>query len=156
MTGSLGTSDTAVLLSDERDMGGSLPVRSCKLPVGDYYPGFLSVTYDGLQFGILRNYHADGKPRGRIANRSQPGTLQIRADRPFVLDFSGRPQVLFALPAKDQRIRLGSELLVKGVLIDPTLDIMFRYIRADRQLDPKVVIKRANGEIVTRGAMPFG
>jgi hypothetical protein len=156
MTGSVGTPDMAVLVSEERDTGGSVPVRSCRLPVGDYYPGFLNITYDRLQFGILRNYHADGQPRARIANRSQPGAIRIRADRPFVLDFSGKPQVLFALPAKDQRIQRGAELSVKGVLIDPALDIMFRYIRQDRQLDPKVVIKRANGEIVTRGAMPFG
>lgn len=156
MTGSVGSPDTAILVCEERDMGGSPPVRSCRLPVGDYYPAFLSITYDRLRFGILRNCHADGKPAGRVANRSQPGALQIRADRPFVLDFSGKPQVLFALPAKDQRLQRGAELLVKGVLIDPALNVMFRYIRQDRQLDPKVVIKRANGEIVTQGAMPFG
>ena len=156
MTGSVGSPDTAVLVSEERDTGGSMSVRSCRLPVGDYYPGFLNVTYDRLQFGILRNYHSDGQPGARIANRSQPGAIRIRADQPFVLDFSGKPQVLFALPAKDHRVKCGSELLVKGVLIDPALDVMFRYIRQDRQLDPKVVIKRTNGEIVAQGAMPFG
>ena len=156
MVGSVGTPDTAVLISDERDTGGSAPVRSCRLPVGDYFPGFLNVTYDRLQFGILRNAHADGQPRGRLANRSQPGAIRIRADQPFVLDFSVKPQVLFALPARDQHIKRGAELMVKGVLIDPALDAMFRYIRQERQLDPKIVIKRANGEIVARGAMPFG
>ncbi len=156
MIGSVGAPDTAILVSEERDTGGSAPVRSCRLPVGDYYPGFLNVTYDRLQFGILRNYHADGRPGARIANRSQPGAIRISADQPFVLDFSGKPQVLFALPAKDQRVQRGSTLLVKAVLIDPGLDAMFRYLRQDRQLDPKVVIQRANGEIVTRGAMPFG
>ncbi len=154
--GSVGSTDTGVLVSEERDTGGSAPVRSCQMPVGDYYPGLLNVTYDRLQFGILRNYHADGRPGGRIANRPQLGAIQIRADRPFVLDFSGKPQVLFALPAKDQRVQRGSTLSVKAVLIDPALDAMFRYLRQDRQLDPTVVIKRANGEIVTRGAMPFG
>jgi len=156
LAGSVGSPDTAVLVSDERDTGGPASVRSCRLPVGDYHPGFLNVTYDRLQFGILRNYHADGQPRGRLANRSQPGAIRIRADQPFVLDFSGKPQVLFALPAKDQRVKRGAELLVKGVLIDPALDAMFRYIRQERQLDPIIVIKRADGEIVARGAMPFG
>ena len=157
MIGSVGAPDTAVLVSEERDTGASTSVRSCQLPEGDYYPGFLSIAYDRLQFGILRNYHSDGQPRARVANRSQPGVIRIRADQPFVLDFSGKPQVLFALPAKDQRVKCGSELLVKGVLIDPALDLMFRYIRQDRQqLDPKIVIKRADGEIVAQGAMPFG
>jgi hypothetical protein len=156
MVGSVAAPDTAVLVSDEREAGGPLPVRSCRLPVGDYYPGFLSITYDRLQFGILRNYYADGQRLAQIANRSQPGTLRIRADQPFVLDFSGKPQVLFALPAKNHRVKLGAELLVKGVLIDPALDVMFRYVREDRQLDPKVVIRRANGEIVAQGVMPFG
>ncbi len=156
MMGSVGAPDTAVLVSEERDLGVSTSVRSCRLPVGDYYPGFLNVTYDRLQFGILRNYHSDGQPQARIANRSQPGAIRIRADQPFVLDFSGKPQVLFALPARNQRVRLGAELSVKGVLIDPVLDIMFRYVRQDRQLDPNVVIRRANGEIVAQGAMPFG
>ncbi len=156
VVGSVASPDTAVLVSDERDTGGSTSVRSCRLPVGDYDPGFLNITYDRLQFGILRNYHGDGQPRARLANRSRPGAIRLRADQPFVLDFSGRPQVLFALPAKEQRVQRGAELMVKGVLIDPALDVMFRYIRQERQLDPKVIIQRANGEIVARGAMPFG
>jgi len=156
MTGSVGAPDTAVLVSDERDTRGPVPVPSCRLPVGDYYPSFLNITFDRLQFGVRRNYHADGQPRARLATRAQPGALRIRAEQPFVLDFSGRPQVLFALPARDQRVQRGAELLVKGVLIDPALDAMFRYIRQDRQLDPKVVIQRADGEIVAQGAMPFG
>ena len=90
------------------------------------------------------------------ANPSRPGAVRIRATQPFVLDFSGKPQVLFALPARNQRVQCGSTLLVKGVLIDPALDVMFRFIRQERQLDPTVVIKRANGEIVARGTMPFG
>jgi hypothetical protein len=153
--GSVSAQGTAVLIADELDSGGSQAVRSCRLPAGDYCPGFLNATYGSLQFGFLRNYHADGQPRVRWAD---PPTraIHIRADKPFVLDFSGPPQVLFALPARDQRIKLGQELSVKAVLIDPALDIMFRYISQEKQLDPKVVIKRANGAIVAEGVMPFG
>ncbi|OHB77906.1 MAG: hypothetical protein A2Z25_23185 [Planctomycetes bacterium RBG_16_55_9] len=78
---------------------------------------------------------------------------------------------------KNKRIRLGDNLEVKAVLIDPGLDIMIRrlndtsqkqkkeYTTPDGQkhsyeislsLDPKVVITRANGEKVAEGVMPFG
>ncbi|MBN2315008.1 MAG: hypothetical protein JXM79_13840 [Sedimentisphaerales bacterium] len=103
--------------------------------------------------------------------------IQIREDKPFVFDFSNKPEVLFASPAKDCRIRLNEELTVKAVLIDPKLDIMIRgptdtsrkkkrerssvdgrkYTSWEQiSLDPKVIIKRANGEKVAEGVMPFG
>jgi len=47
-------------------------------------------------------------------------------------------------------------LQVKAVLIDPSLDIMYRRIRQGDTLNPKVTIKRADGEVVAEGVMPFG
>ena len=84
---------------------------------------------------------------------------------------------MFASPAKDQRVKLGEELQVKAVLIDPELDIMIRglddtarkqkkeyptadgrttTVEQDMSLDPRVVITRADGEKVADGVMPFG
>ncbi len=156
IAGSLGSRDAAVALSAELTVLPIKPVRSCRLPVGDYYPDLLSVTYGRLQFLVLRNYHADGQPRAYVRSRPQVYAVKIREDKPFVLDFSGKPQVLFAAPARDLRLRPGQELAVKAVLIDPALDIMFRRISEGRQLDPKVTIKRASGAIVAEGVMPFG
>lgn len=65
------------------------------------------------------------------------------------------------MAAKNHRVKLGEQLPVKAVLIDPKLDIMIRGLDDTTRepkvsLDPKVVITRANGEIVGQGVMPFG
>jgi hypothetical protein len=157
LTGSLISSEAAVSLTDGLGTPPLPRARSFRLPVGDYSPYMLSLAYDSLQCHVMRNYHADGRPRGRMQGQSQVYAIQIREDKPFVLDLSGKPQVLFALPARNQRVKLGGSLEVKAVLIDPALDIMFRFIMSRGQsLDPKVTIQRADGEIVGEGAMPFG
>ena len=91
-----------------------------------------------------------------------------------MLDFSNKPDVMFASPAKDQQVKLGESLEVKAVLVDPKLDMMIRNLDDttrkqtkgpdgqplgyERQLslDPQVTITRANGEKVAEGVMPFG
>ena len=98
----------------------------------------------------------------------------MRKDKPFVLDFSNRPEVLFASPPKDLTVKPGGTLSVKAVLVDPKLDIMMRGLNDGSRkqtrtpdgrplgyersvpLDPKVIISRANGEKLAEGVMPFG
>ncbi len=99
------------------------PVSHCRVPVGDYC-AFLEITLDDLRLDITPNIHADGKPRGGLHRPFEHG-IHIRADKPFVLDFSNKPEVLFASPAAQQRIRVGQELQVYALLTDPILDIMF-------------------------------
>ena len=85
------------------------------------------------------------------------------ADRPYLLDFSNKPEVMFASPAKEQRIKMGEALQVKAVLVDPKLDIMICRLddttrqqtkdasgrpigyRRNLPLDPTVIITRTNG-----------
>jgi hypothetical protein len=156
ISGSLRTATTTVpvgrWVSDGRPLE---PARSCKLPVGDYRLDHLTVQMDGLSAVILNNYHSDGKPMDKVDRQNTYG-IAIREDKPCVLEFSSKPQVLFALPARDHRVKRGEELSIKAVLIDPTLDVMFRYLKQGQQLDPKVTITCANGEIVAQGVMPFG
>jgi hypothetical protein len=157
LMGSLVSAEAAVSPTEELGTARPQPAaRSFRLPVGDYAPYMLSMRYDSLSCMVLHNDHADGRLRGRLQDSSRVYAIRIREDKPFVLDFSGKPQVLFALPARNLRLKPGSQLEVKAVLIDPALDIMFRSIRKGQRLDPKVVIKRANGEIVAEGTMPFG
>jgi len=156
MSGSLRSATTTVPVGvDLCDGRPPAPARSCKLPVGDYRLSYLTVQIDALRVGILNNYHVDGKPRGKIDPANTYG-IAIRADKPFVLEFSRQPQVLFALPARDHRVKLGEELSVQAVLIDTGLDVMFRHLTQEKQLDPKITLARANGEIVAEGTMPFG
>lgn len=157
MRGALRSATTTVAVgAGNADNSTRGPTRSCQLPVGDYRINDLSIRIEGLHALVLNNYHEDGKPMGKTG-RSNAYGLAVREDKPFVLRFSRQAQVLFALPARDQRIRLGEELNIKAVLIDPDLDVMFRVLtRGQQQLDPKVTIARANGEIVAEGTMPFG
>jgi len=137
--------------------------------VGDYLPNSLHVEFGRLQMFISDNYHSDGKPRER-GGRPPVYAVHVRKDKPFVLDFSNQPEVLFASPVKAQRLKPGDPLEVKAVLVDPALDIMIREladtIRKPKpnqtrnsqylSLDPTVTVKRTNGEKVAEGIMPFG
>ncbi len=156
VSGSLSSKDAAISLTDSLAGQSASPSSSFRLPAGDYGPLLLNVTYDTLNCLMLRNRHADGLPGGRSQEGPPIYPIQIREDKPYVLDFSGKPQVVFASPGRNHRLKPGDQLEVKAVLTDPSLDIMFRSIRKGEQLDPKVVIKRANGEIVAEGVMPFG
>jgi len=147
-------------------------VVECRIPIGDYTAYLMEVTYDNLAIEISNNYHTDaqGRPRGREAVYG----MQIREDKPCVLDFSNNPVVVFDQPpANTVAFSRGAEIKFAAVLVDPKLDIMIRglddtsvkveqetsdghkYTRS-KSLDPEVVIARANGEIVAEGVMPFG
>ena len=158
ITGSL-TSEKAAVAVGAINNNRPEYTRSWRLPVGDYMPEFMSLEYGTLHISVSKNYHSDGKPRDTAGRRWVHG-ITIREDRPFVLDFSNKPAVLFASPARDRRVKVGEELFVKAVLIDPVLDIMIRRLNdtgtGDESLDPKVTIARSNGEIVAEGVMPFG
>ncbi len=156
MVGSLRSATTAVAIgAGTSNRRVPEPVRSCQLPVGDYRIDDVFVQFGDLRALILNNYHADGKPMGKMESQNTYG-MAVREDKPFVLEFSRQPQILFASPARDYRVKLGEELSVKAVLIDPALNVMFRILTHGERLDPKVVIKRANGEVVAEGTMPFG
>ena len=120
--------------------------RQCKLPVGDYLPSYVSLEYGGLQISVSDNYHADGKPRDM--QRRRTFGIKIRKDRPFVLDFSNKPEVVFASPAKDQTFKLGDEVKVAAVLTDPVLDTMIRRLSAVSP--PKREPSAKEGSVISR------
>jgi hypothetical protein len=146
------------------------------VPVGDYLPRHLRITFGRLSIFVSDNYYYDGEPRATLSGTRVYG-IKIREDKPYTFDLMNKPDVLFTTPTKDQRIKLGEQLQVKAVLIDPELDIMIRglddttrkekkeYTTSDGQnqsyernvsLDPNVVVTRADGQQVAEGVMPFG
>ncbi len=173
VTGSLQGRDRAVAVGGEIKNGRPTDVRRCELPVGDYLPEFLALQFGRLRIQLSQNYHSEGKRQSREGRPAVFG-ITIRKDRPFVLDFSNQPEVMFTSPVKEQRVKLGDELSVMAVLVDPKLDFMIRRLEdtsrkqtkdADGKplgyernwsLDPIVVITRANGDKVAEGVMPFG
>ena len=160
MQGSLGSENTTVAVGGNLEDGQPKPAKSCRLPVGDYSPYYLTLTFGRLHITVSNNYYTDGQ-RSR-GSRPKVYGIKIRKDKPFIFDFSNKPEVMFVSPAKNHRVKLGRELKVEAVLIDPELDIMIRRLYDTGQksrrvsLDPKVVITRAGGEKVAEGVMPFG
>jgi hypothetical protein len=167
--GSFCSEDKAIAIGDKLKNGLLQTTPSCQLPVGDYLPSYLTIEFDDMTVHISDNYHKDGEPQGNIYGSKKYG-IKIRENEPFIFNFSNEPEVMFASPAKDYRIRAGEELMVKAVLTEPEFDMMIRHldimVNANSpngkqrlklvSLDPKVIITRTNGEIIAEGIMPFG
>jgi hypothetical protein len=153
------------------------PVTECRIPVGDYTPYIMKVTYDNLAIDISNNYHTNAQ--GQSGPENIVYGMQVRQDKPYVLDFSNEPMVIFDQPRMSQTtFSRGDEIKFAAVLIDPKLDIMIRGLddtsvqvdkeykdangkvihtaKVSKSLDPNVVIARADGEVVAKGVMPFG
>ena len=152
-------------------------VTECAVPVGNYTPYIMHVTYDNLDICISNNYHTNAQ--GQSGSKKTVYGMQVRQDKPYVLDFSNEPMVIFDQPPKSKTsFSRGDEIMFAAVLIDPKLDIMIRglddtsvkvdreykdrdgnvvqTVKVDKSLDPNVVITRTDGEIVAEGVMPFG
>ena len=167
-SGSLDSPAAAVAVGGAfEEWGSPKPARICMIPVGDYSPCYLTINYGRLRIAMSENYHSDGKPLKRDG-KPFLWAIKIQKDKSFVLDFTNKPEVMFASPAKDHRVKAGEKLSVEAVLTDPVLDIMIRGLddttrkmtkdgsERDLSLDPKVTITRSDGEIVAQGNMPFG
>jgi len=174
--GSLRSKNTALAVGTRKgEYGNYEAVQQCRLPVGEYLASYLTFSFGGLIIGVSGNYHSDGKPRDM--ERTRVYSIKIQKDKPCVLDFSNKPEVMFASPARDQTFRPDDEIEVKAVLTDPVLDIMIRdlddttrkqkesiklsdgrtrTIERQLSLDPMVTITNSSGKVVSEGKMPFG
>jgi hypothetical protein len=152
--------------------------REHRLPVGDYTPLRAALDYGRLKVRI----HAlglafpepadDGEPRPQAAY-----AIQVRKDKPFVLELSGKPAVMFAAPRKNQTFKPGDEVKLEALLTEPSLGVMIAGLwdssrkRGEikirdgakeialpdyERLDPTVVICDSSGKQVAEGKMPFG
>jgi hypothetical protein len=147
--GSLRAEDTAVMIGSSLENGWPQPTQSMTVPVGDYLPAYLRISMDNLSIFISENYHTNAKGQSRDDPEKQKVYgFKIRKDKPFTLDFSNKPMVIFESPKGDHRVKLGEELKdVKGndrvklgeelkvvaLLIDPDLDIMIRGLNDTSQ-----------------------
>jgi hypothetical protein len=154
------------------------PVVECRIPVGDYtlgmLPGNLYATYDNLYIQISNYSNAWDRYNGK--DTIYP--IQVRQDKPYVLDFSNEPMVIFSRPSMSKTtFSRGDVIVFDTKLIDPKLDIMIRgledtSVKVDREyiaggkvirtkvnksLDPNIVIVRADGEVVVEDVFsPYG
>jgi len=153
-------------------------VTECAIPVGEYTPYAINVTYDNLDISISDNYYTNAQGQSRQEKQTVYG-ISIREDQTYVLDFSNKPVIVFDEPGENMTsFKRGKEIKFATVLIDPKLDVMIRRlydtsvkvdkeykdaegkvvqtVKEDKSLDPNVVIARADGEVVAKGVMPFG
>lgn len=148
-----------------------------KIPVGDYVPMYMSVDFGRLVISLSQNYYSQDEPHDRVP-KPPVCTFRIRQHKPFVLDFSNKPSVLFTRPAKDETFKPGDSVKIGAVIIDPVLDILLRDLEDTTQkvgertytgeegnkvtipryasLDPTVVVTDSSGKQVAEGKMPFG
>jgi hypothetical protein len=152
-------------------------VAECQIPAGDYTSYIMHITYDNLDICISNNYHTNAQ--GQSGGKEIVYGMQVRQDKPYVLDFSNEPMIIFDQPPRNQTsFSRGDEIQFAAVLIDPKLDIMIRglddtsvkvdkeykdangkviqTVKVNKSLDPNVVISRADGEVIAEGVMPFG
>lgn len=174
----------ALLASDKQAIVGKFqfPVpeekpRQIRLPVGDYVPIRMAVNYGNLGLTLASLRDADDGTEEPARPAVFP--LKIRKDKPFVLDFPGKPAVVFNSPRPGQKLKPGDMLRLEALLTDPSLGVMIAGLEdisrkvgevttRDREgkeikvpryasLDPIVTIKNSAGEVlVTDGKMPFG
>jgi hypothetical protein len=160
---------------------GSYPLpatlpRRYTLPVGDYTLPSLTAQYGRLRFsGRIQTVSAPSS----ASSSAKPPTflIQIRKDVRSVLEFTGKPEVVFSNPTKEQSFRLGDKVAIRAMLTEPwqnfqitglwdltrkERDITYRREGGDivvpqyARLDPTIAIKNAAGRVVAEGTMPFG
>ena len=150
------------------------------VPVGDYVLPYLTARYGRLRFSARSVTDAIVEVRG-----SPPGPqglkVQIRKQKPFVLAFSGKPEVKFSSPTSNQTFKPGMIVPIRAMLNEPSQGIQItglwdathkestakvpalvdgkvelvsqpQYTR----LDPTIVIRDSAGKEVASGTMPFG
>ncbi len=147
--------------------------RRYQVPVGDYQPVSLIIQYGRLRFACRPA--TDYLPA--VSSKSPAFSVQVRKDKPCVLEFSGKPEVVFLGPPKDRTFKPGGQVAIRAMLSEPWQKIMItglwdttkkigelKYRMGGEEvtvpeyarLDPEIVIRNAAGEQVAQGRMPFG
>ena len=103
-------------------------MSECKLPVGDYVPSYLSIDYGGLQISLVRQLpFRRPAPRLGTQRRTLLASRSARTSRSCWTSRTSR-RCCSPVPPPTRPVKLGDEVSVKAVLIDPKLDIMIRRL----------------------------
>ncbi|MGA2797354.1 MAG: hypothetical protein ABSE63_07250 [Thermoguttaceae bacterium] len=131
-------------------------VSEWQVPVGDYAVYFLTIHYDTFTIDLRSNSHSDGMLWNR-RGRPRLFPVQIRKDKPFVLELANKPEFYFTGLDEEEAYKPGEAVFFRAVLIEPVLDILFRGLEDSRKKinDPMVTITDSSGKAVSEGTMPF-
>ena len=138
--------------------------RRFVLPVGDYsLPAFMA-QQGRLRFAGRMTTNLDSG-LAEVAPAKSPFPIEIRKAKPYVLEFSGKPEVKFMNPAKDASFKPGDNIAIAAMLTEPWQGIQITGLwdttKKDgtgsiTSLDPNIAIRNSTGETVSEGKMPFG
>jgi hypothetical protein len=149
--------------------------RTYKVPVGQYMLPSFTAQYGRVRFAARMMPGASPPFAGGAAGPAYP--VAIRKDKPYVLEFSGKPEVNFMRPTKDQSFKPGDNIYIGAMLNEPWQKIQItglwdatqkkgvaRYrlesgevtVPQYAQLDPTISIRSSTGAEVAAGKMPFG
>jgi hypothetical protein len=143
-----------------------------RLPVGNYQPYIMIVDCGDLRIMLRADYT-------RISRGgAKSGGIEIRKDKPFVLDLTTKPVLDFQSPPKGKTFKPGDQIRLAGMLKIPDKGLMIgdledmskkigemsmmgddgKPVSIPRyaSLDPTVVITNSSGKKVAEGKMPFG
>ena len=145
------------------------------LPAGEYQPWRLLVDFGPLSLQL----RMDNMPPSDPARKADANAIVIRKDKPYVLDFSAKPQIVFLdLPKTKQwhpgdAVRIQSRMIVdpeKRLYLVSLNDKTKTVVQSGRRLpnfrgivpskyaaiEPTLVITDAAGKTVASGAMRLG
>jgi hypothetical protein len=145
-------------------------VTECAIPAGDYKLSQIYVTYDNL---LIRTSDNSTNAQDQSGRRETVYGIHVRQDKPYILNFSNEPTVIFSRPSMSKTtFSRGDVIEFTTILIDPKLDIMIKTlydtsikvnkqykdrdgmvhtIKENKSLDPNIVIARADGEVIAEG-----
>ncbi len=135
-------------------------------------PWRLEIEFGDLALSFSRNRYNEDAIR---PTKPKPPTcsFKIRKGKPFVLDFSAKPAILFS-PDKEQAFKPGSTVRIGAIIVEPKLDLLLRGLKKISErtvtgpdgkkvtipqyvsIDPTVAITNSVGKKVAEGTMPFG
>ena len=144
------------------------------VPVGDYMLPSVTAQYSRIRF----NVRAIPNTVVTEGGRTEPVfNVQIRKDKPYILEFSAKPEVKFSSPQDGQAFKPGNTIYIGAMLTEPWQGLQItglwdatrkegtaRYISDGQvltvaqyaKLDPTIVIRDSAGKEVASGTMPFG
>jgi hypothetical protein len=174
MVGLLRWKDSMIPLGEFSYPMGSQRATTAKyqLPAGDYQPLILLVDYGNLQVSLRSDYTRNASRGSKSA-----GGIEIRKDKPYVLDLTGKPEVNFQSPPQGKSFKPGDAIRLSAMIKIPEKSLLItglndmskkvgemRWVEDGKpvtipryaSLDPTVVITDSSGKKVAEGTMPFG
>jgi hypothetical protein len=175
--GGLQSRDTFVPLGEQSPVAPKEFPRRYMVPVGDYQPVSFTVQYGRLRFSSRALTQTVQTTADGQAPEKSAYPIQIRKDKPVVLEFSGKPEVALLGPPKGQSFKPGDTVRFSAMLTEPWQRITItglwdttqqqgevKYRIGDKEvsapnyarLDPDIVVRNSKGEELAKGKMPFG